>query len=99
MTVTDGPLTGVPSAALPGPGGLRLMDCYSLATSVSLGSLTWPGRARTPGAMLLCAAGSLERPGQARSVVPRSLVWGPLGTLVFSQAEGKALVRGPREKR
>jgi CHAT domain-containing protein/tetratricopeptide (TPR) repeat protein len=56
VLVGDGPLLGLPWAALIDGGGKRLMEREPLATAVSLGALTWEASRRQPTGTLLCAA-------------------------------------------
>lgn len=84
--VADGVLLRIPFSALMASDGKRLVECYSLSTAISLGSLTWPTEKRSSRESLLCIADPL---GSGAKFVSRAR--GEFGGLAGARKEGIAL--------
>jgi CHAT domain-containing protein len=72
VLVGDGPLHELPWAALLDSRGKRLIERYSLSTTVSLGVLTWPPSQRPPTATLMCAVDPVGKGGERFEMARRS---------------------------
>ena len=94
ILVGDGPLLGLPFAALAISENQRLIDRYALSSAVSLASLT-PGKAENaspvrPTETMLCAADPAGD-GDPAPVSGRDRSAPPLGPLPFAHAEAEAI--------
>lgn len=86
VLVADTSLLHVPFAALVTADGRRLVDRFSLASAISLGSLTWPVERRTAIVSVLCIADPI---GTGDPAVSRS--GGMFSALAGARSEGVAI--------
>jgi CHAT domain-containing protein/tetratricopeptide (TPR) repeat protein len=77
VLVPDGPMLGVPFAALEDEKGARLIENYPVTTATSVASLM-ERVPRKPAAMGLLAVGDPLAPGEERVVAPSGDRYGPL---------------------
>ncbi len=71
VIVADGPLLDIPFAALTDHQGKRLIECYAISTSISLGMLNWPNNRKEATRSLLCVVGRHHAEDHRQARPPR----------------------------